>query len=481
MKRLTPELAGQLKDIVGNKGWLDDPQAMAPYLTEWRGLVTGKAPLVLRPGSTQEVADIVKLCAAHRLPIVPQGGNTGMVAGGIPSASGEEILINLGRMNRIRDLDALDYTVTVEAGCVLADLQAAAKAADRLFPLSLGAEGSCEIGGNLSTNAGGVMTLRYGNMRDLVLGLEVVLPDGRIWNGLRKLRKNNTGYDFKHLFIAAEGTLGIITAATLKLFPRPQQVAIALVAVPDPAASVKLLASLRPQTGDTITAFELVPRLALELACKYIPNVVDPFAEIHSWYVLIEVGAGGHGLDIISATENALAEAIEQGLALDAVVAQNVAQGEQFWRMRESLAEVQKEAGGSIRHDISVPVSQVPAFLEEATAAVLRLMPDARPMPFGHVGDGNIHFNIVKPLNQDAKSFQARTREINEVVHDILLARGGSISAEHGIGAVRRDELGRTADPLELELMSVLKSALDPHGLMNPGKLLPARQERGQG
>lgn len=481
MTRLTPELVRQFKDIVGEKGYLDTPPDMAPYLTEWRGLVTGKAPLVLRPASTEEVAAIVKLCAAHHLPIVPQGGNTGMVAGGIPSTHGREILINLGRMNRIRDLDPLDYTVTVEAGCVLADLQAAAKEADRLFPLSLGAEGSCQIGGNLATNAGGVMTLRYGNMRDLVLGLEVVLPDGRIWNGLRKLRKNNTGYDFKHLFIAAEGTLGIITASCLKLFPRPQQVAIALVAVPDPEASVELLARLRPQTGDTITAFELVPRLALELACKYIPNVVDPFAAAHPWYVLIEVGAGGQGLDIISATEHALAEAIEQGVVRDAVVAQNVAQGAQFWRMRESLAEVQKEAGGSIRHDISVPVSQVPAFLEEATAAVLRLMPEARPMPFGHVGDGNIHFNILKPAGLDAASFHARTAEINTAVHDILLARGGSISAEHGIGAVRRDELARTADPLELELMATLKSALDPQGLMNPGKLLPSPSEPGQG
>jgi len=473
MTRLTPEIAAQLKEIVGSKGWLDEAGAMAPYLTEWRGLVTGKAPVVLRPGSTAEVAAIVKICAARGLTIVPQGGNTGMVAGGIPSAEGDQIVINLGRLNRVRDLDTLDYTMTVEAGCVLADIQAAAKAADRLFPLSLGAEGSCQIGGNLATNAGGVMTLRYGNMRDLVLGLEVVLPDGRVWHGLRKLRKNNTGYDIKHLFIAAEGTLGIITAATLKLFPRPQQVAIALVAVPSPAASVELLARLRPQTGDTITAFELVPRFALELACKHVPNVIDPFAAPHPWYVLIEVGAGGQGLDIVNATETALAEAIEQDLVIDAVVAQNVAQGEQFWRMRESLADVQKEEGGSIRHDISVPVSRVPAFLDQATAAVLRLMPDARPMPFGHVGDGNIHFNIVKPVGIDAKTFQARTREINQVVHDILLALGGSISAEHGIGAVRRDELARTADALELELMQTLKSTLDPQGLMNPGKLLP--------
>lgn len=476
MTHFTPALAQQLKDIVGIKGWIDDAPTMAPYLTEWRGLVTGRAAMVLRPGSTDEVAAIVKLCAEHAIAVVPQGGNTGMVAGGIPSAAGEQILINLGRLNRIRELDPLDYTVTVEAGCVLADLQAAAKAVDRLFPLSLGAEGSCQIGGNLATNAGGVMTLRYGNMRDLVLGLEVVLPDGRIWHGLRKLRKNNTGYDIKHLFIAAEGTLGIITAATLKLFPRPQQVAIALAAVPSPQASVQLLAQLRAQTGDTITAFELVPRLALELACRHIPNVIDPFATPHPWYVLIEVGAGGQGINVINATEEALAGAIDQELVIDAVVAQNVAQGEQFWRMRESLAEVQKEEGGSIRHDISVPVSLVPAFLDQATAAVLRLMPDARPMPFGHVGDGNIHFNIVKPLGLDATAFQARTKEINEAVHDILLALGGSISAEHGIGAVRRDELARTADPLELELMSVLKSALDPQGLMNPGKLLPARQ-----
>jgi FAD/FMN-containing dehydrogenase len=470
---LAPHVRAGLKDIVGAKGWIEAPAEMSGYLTDWRGLATGNSPLVLRPAMTAEVAAIVALCRAQAIPLVPQGGNTGMVAGSIPSARGDQVLINLGRLNRIRELDPLDYTVTVEAGCVLADLQAAAKAADRLFPLSLGAEGSCQIGGNLSTNAGGVMTLRYGNMRDLVLGLEVVLPDGRIWNGLRKLRKNNTGYDLKHLFIAAEGTLGIITAASLKLFPRPQQTAVALAAVPSPAASVQLLARLREQTGDTITAFELLPRLALEFACKHIPNVADPFAAAHPWYVLIDVGAGGHGLDLAASLENALASGIEEGLITDAVVAQSMAQSEQFWRMRESLAEVQKAEGGSIRHDISVPVSHVPAFLDQATAAVMHLMPNARPMPFGHVGDGNIHFNIVKPVDMAAAPFQARTKEINQVVHDILLALGGSISAEHGIGAVRRDELARTADPLEMELMASLKATLDPQGLMNPGKLLP--------
>jgi len=472
MTKLTPEISDKLRRIVGAKGWLDDPDIMAPYLTEWRGLITGKAPAVLRPGSTEEVAAVVKICAEHDVPIVPQGGNTGLVGGGVPSTAGDQLLVNLGRMNRIRDIDPLDYTVTVEAGCVLADLQMAAKSENRLFPLSLAAEGSCQIGGNLATNAGGILTVRYGNMRDLVLGLEVVLPDGRIWNGLRKLRKNNTGYDLKHLFIAAEGTLGIITAATLKLFPLPQHVAIAMVAVPSPQASVELLSELRLQTGDAITAFELVPRLALELACRHVPGVADPFTAPHPWYVLMEVGAGGRQGDIGVSMEEALAGAIERGLVLDAVVAQNMAQGQQFWRMRESLAEVQKEEGGSIRHDISVPVSRVPQFLEVATAAVLELMPDARPMPFGHVGDGNIHFNILKPSGLDSKAFQAQTADINELVHDILLSMGGSISAEHGIGAVRREELARTADPLELELMRNIKAVLDPRGLMNPGKLL---------
>jgi FAD/FMN-containing dehydrogenase len=472
MTGLTAEIRDSLRKIVGEKGWIDQPADMAPYLTEWRGLVTGDAPAVLRPDTTDQVGAIVGICARNGIRIVPQGGNTGLVAGAVPSSSGNQIVINLGRLNRIREIDPLDYTVIVEAGCILADLQAAAKAADRLFPLSLGAEGSCQIGGNLATNAGGVMTLRYGNMRDLVLGLEVVLPDGRIWNGLRRLRKNNTGYDLKHLFIAAEGTLGIITAAALKLFPLPQQTAIALVAVPSPEASVALLAALRPRTGDTITAFELVPRLALELACQYVPGVADPFDKPHPWYVLIEIGAGGERGDIRGLAEEALAEAIENGLVLDAVVAQNLAQGQQFWRMRESLADVQKEAGGSIRHDISVPVSRVPRFLEEATAAVLKVMRAARPMPFGHVGDGNIHFNILKPVDMAPEIFQARTAEINEIVHDILLALGGSISAEHGIGAVRRVELERTADPLELDLMRRVKAALDPDGIMNPGKLL---------
>ncbi|MET1026972.1 MAG: FAD-binding oxidoreductase [Dongiaceae bacterium] len=473
MTGLTREISDKLRNIVGVKGWVDDPDVMAPYLTEWRGLTTGKSPVVLRPGSTEEVAAIVKICAEHDLPIVPQGGNTGMVGGGIPSAAGDQILINLGRMSRIRELDPLDYTVTVEAGCVLADLQMAAKVEDRLFPLSLGAEGSCQIGGNLATNAGGILTVRYGNMRDLVLGLEVVLPDGRVWNGLRKLHKNNTGYDLKQLFIAAEGTLGIITAATLKLFPLPQHVAIAMAAVPSPQASVELLSELRSQTGDAITAFELMPRLALELACRHLPGVVDPFAAPHPWYTLIEVGAGGRQSDIGAALEEVLVGAMERELVLDAVVAQNMAQGQQFWHMRESLAEIQKEEGGAIRHDISVPVSRVPQFLEAATAAVLELMPDARPMPFGHVGDGNIHFNILKPAGIDSKTFQAQTADMNEVVHDILLSMGGSISAEHGIGAVRRGELARTADPLELELMRGIKAMLDPRGLMNPGKLLP--------
>jgi FAD/FMN-containing dehydrogenase len=472
MAILTAEIRDGLRKIVGERGWVDRPADMMPYLTEWRGLVTGRAPVVLRPETTAQVSEIVAICARSGIQIVPQGGNTGLVGGAVPSAAGDQVVINLGRLNRIREIDALDYTVVAEAGCILADLQAAAKAADRLFPLSLGAEGSCQIGGNLATNAGGVMTLRYGNMRDLVLGLEVVLPDGRIWNGLRRLRKNNTGYDLKHLFIAAEGTLGIITAAALKLFPLPRQTAIALLAVPSPEASVALLAALRPRTGDTITAFELMPRLALELACQYVPGVNDPFDKPHPWYVLIEIGAGGERDDIRAVAEEALAEAIENGLVLDAVVAQNMAQGQQFWRLRESLAEVQKEAGGSIRHDISVPVSRVPQFLEQATAAVLKVMPAARPMPFGHVGDGNIHFNILKPIEMEPKSFQAHTSEINEIVHDILLAMGGSISAEHGIGAVRRAELERTADPLELELMRRVKTALDPHSIMNPGKLL---------
>ncbi|MDY0884445.1 FAD-binding oxidoreductase [Dongia soli] len=472
MTILTAEIRDRLRDLVGEKGWIDKAADMAPYLTDWRGLATGRAAVVLRPETTAQVGEVVALCSRNGIGIVPQGGNTGLVAGAVPSPAGDQVVINLGRMNRIREIDPLDYTVVVEAGCILADLQTAAKAADRVFPLSLGAEGSCQIGGNLATNAGGVMTLRYGNMRDLVLGLEVVLPDGRIWNGLRRLRKNNTGYDLKHLFIAAEGTLGIITAAVLKLFPLPQQTAIALMAVPSPQASVALLAALRPRTGDAITAFELVPRLALDLAGRYVPDVTDPFDKPHPWYVLIEIDAGGERGDIRQMTEEALAAAIEKGFVLDAVVAQNVAQGQKFWRMRESLAEVQKEAGGSIRHDISVPVSRVPQFLEEATAAVLKAIPDARPFPFGHVGDGNIHFNILKPIGMEPKSFQARTTEINTIVHDILLAMGGSISAEHGIGAVRRAELERTADPLELELMQRVKAALDPDGIMNPGKLL---------
>lgn len=467
-----PELLARLRDAVGPAYCLTEAETMAPHLIDWRRRYHGRARAVVRPASTAEVAAVVRACAEFRVPVVPQGGNTGLVGGSVPDESGQAVVLSLGRLNRIREIDPLNYTITVEAGCVLQTAQAAAAEADRLLPLSLGAEGSCQIGGNLSTNAGGILTLRYGNARDLVLGLEVVLPDGRIWDGLNRLRKDNTGYDLKHLFLGAEGTLGVITAAVLKLFPRPRQVETAFVAVPSPAAALELLARLRGASGDAVTAFELMPRLGIDFALRHVAGTVDPLSEPSPWYVLTELSAGLRSDAFRAMVETTLAEAIEAGLATDATLAASAEQARQLWRLREALVEAQNYEGGSIKHDVSVPVSRVPDFVEQATAAVTALVPGVRPVAFGHVGDGNIHFNLSQPEGADTAAFLARWEEVNRVVHDIARALGGSISAEHGIGRLKRAELKRVKSPVALDLMHRLKAVLDPHNLMNPGKVL---------
>jgi D-lactate dehydrogenase (cytochrome) len=469
-KTRVPETIARLKAALGDKGVITDAQGMAPYLAEQRELYHSQALAVLRPASTQEVSEAVKLCAAARIPIYPQGGNTGLCGGAVSTPDG--VVLSLGRMNRVIEIDPINFTITAEAGCILADIQKAAEKADRLFPLSLGAEGSCQIGGNLSTNAGGIDVLRYGNMRELTLGLEVVMPDGRIWKGLRGLRKNNTGYDLKHLFIGGEGTLGIITAATLKLFPLPREVETAFLGLKRIADVMRLFATARAASGDQLTGFELVPRIGIDNVLKSGVNFHDPLETRHDWYALLEVSSSQQNSGLRGALENLLAEAMESGLVQDGVIAASEAQRNELWRIRAALAEQQGALGGSIKHDVSVPVSKVADFITQANAAVTARLPGIRPYPFGHVGDGNIHYNLSQPEGADKAAYLARWDEFNRIVHDIVVALGGSISAEHGIGLVKLGELEHYAQPLELELMRRIKSAFDPLGIMNPGKLL---------
>lgn len=460
-----------LKAAVGPKGWIADEADKAPYLVDARELYRGRTPLVLRPASTEEVAAVVRICDDAGVGIVPQGGNTGYVGGSVPGEGGGEVLVSLGRMRRVRAIDPLDYTITVEAGCVLAEVQQAAEAAGRLFPLSLAAEGSCQIGGNLSTNAGGTAVLRYGNARDLVLGLEVVLPDGTVWDGLRRLRKDNRGYDLKQLFLGAEGTLGIITAAVLKLFPRPKERCTAFVAVADPSAATRLLARFREASGDAVTSFEYLHRACLDLVLQHLSDSTDPFEQAYEHYVLVELGSGERD-GLRELTEGMLAEALEAGEVLDAVIAASEAQGGRLWALREGIPEAQKLAGASIKHDVSVPVSRVPEFLTRATALAEQAIPGVRVAPFGHLGDGNVHFNLTQPVTAEPAAFLAHGERITYQIHELAAALDGSFSAEHGIGRLKREELRRYKAPVELALMAALKRALDPKGIMNPGKIL---------
>ncbi len=446
-----------------------DPDEIALHLREERGLYHGSALAVVRPGSSEEVAAVVRECAAAGVAIVPQGGNTGLVGGGVPYGG---IVLSLARLNRIREVDAVNATMVVEAGCVLADVQKAADEVGLLFPLSLPSEGSCRIGGNLATNAGGTAVLRYGNARELALGLEVVLADGRIWNGLTALRKDNTGYDLKNLFMGSEGTLGIITAAVLKLFPGIRSRATAFVGLASPGDALKLFERLRAAAGAELTAFEYMPHFALEIVLRHHTAAVKPLAGEHHSYALIELASPQQDADLTSIFEEVIGGAIEDGFVEDATIASSDAQRLALWDLRERLSEVQRFEGGSIKHDVAVPVSRVAEFVERASAACEAEMPGVRVCAFGHFGDGNIHFNLSQPVGMDKGAFLATWETFNRIVHDIVREMHGSISAEHGIGLIKRDELPHYKDPVALDLMVTLKRALDPENILNPGKVL---------
>jgi FAD/FMN-containing dehydrogenase len=465
---LSPELIAKFKTIVGDKYAVTDQADIAPYVTEERNLFHGRTQLVLRPGSTAEVAEICKLASAHRIALVPQGGNTGLVGGQTPHHG--EVVISLRRMDRIREIDPASNTMTCEAGVVLQVAQQRAAEADRLFPLSLGAEGSCTIGGNLSTNAGGTTALAYGVAREMALGLEVVLADGRVLNLLSKLKKDNTGYDLKNLFIGAEGTLGIITAATLKLFPKPRAIETAYVGLKSPALALKLLSLSQNEAAGTLTSFELLSEIAVDFSIRHGIDVRDPLSEKHRWYVLMELSSPRD--DARTTLEAILSKALEEEVIDDAVIAANLSQRLGFWKLRDEMSAAQKPEGGSIKHDISVPVAAVPAFIDEANAAVVKLIAGARPVPFGHLGDGNIHYNVSQPVGAKSADFLARWHDVNVVVFEIVLKMGGSISAEHGIGVLKRDELPEVKDKVAIALMRSVKAMLDPLGIMNPGKVL---------
>jgi FAD/FMN-containing dehydrogenase len=453
----------KLRDIVGAANVLTAPHDTRPYFTDWRRQYSASAECVVRPASTAEVAAVVRLCAQAGAAIVPQGGNTGLCGGSVPTGQGREIVLALGRMNRIRALDRLNDTITVEAGCVLANVQRAADDAARLFPLSLAAEGSCQIGGNLSTNAGGVNVLRYGSAREQVLGLEVVLPDGRVWDGLRGLRKDNTGYDLKQLFLGSEGTLGIITAAVLRLHPKPSASSTAWVALERAQSAIELLAFLHERLGERLSAFELLSRNCVEAVLAFAPATQDPLAAPHPWYVLAELADSGEERVLREQVEKALVDAAERGAIADAALAQSGEQARALWRIRESVPEAQFT---NVKHDISVPVSKVAEFIERADARLAARFPDVRVYAFGHVGDGNVHYNV------GPERLVAERPAVNRIVYDTVAELDGSISAEHGLGQLKREEIRAHKSPLELELMRALKHALDPRGLLNPGKVL---------
>lgn len=460
----------QLCQLVGARHVVQDRAAMAPYLEDWRGRYHGRALAVVRPGTTAEVAAVIRLCARQGLAVVPQGGNTGL-CGGATAADEHAIVLSLMRMRRIRALDVGNDSLTVEAGCTLAQVQEAAAAAGRLFPLALASQGSCTIGGNLSTNAGGVQVLRYGNMRELVLGLEVVLPDGRVWDGLRGLRKDNSGYDLKQLFIGAEGTLGVITAAVLKLYPAVRQRATAWASVPDPAAAVRLLSLLRSQCTTGPSAFEIIGDAAFELVLAHLPDARAPLAGSHRWQVLIELSATNTAQALDSELAQALEQARTEGLITDAVLATSLQQAADLWALREHVSAAQRRHGFSIKHDISLPLSAIATFLEQAEPRLRQRWPDLRIVAFGHIGDGNLHYNLSRPAAHN-DAFIARSTEATRVVHDLVHAQGGSIAAEHGLGQLKRAEIKRYKSAVELDMMRSIKRAFDPAGRMNPGKVL---------
>ena len=458
----------ELKAIVGPRGWTTEAAELEAHLTEWRDELRGETAIMVSPVSTAQVAAVVRSCAAAGIGVVPQGGNTGLCGGAIPDQSGEQVLLSMSRMKTIRHVDAEDFSMVVEAGCILADVQAAAAAVNRLFPLSLAAEGSCQIGGNLSTNAGGINVVRYGTAREQVLGLEVVLADGTVWDGLRSLRKDTAGYDVKQLFLGSEGTLGIITAATLRLFPQPVATVTAFLGLSAASQAVQLLARLRELLADQILAFELISSRALQFVVRHIPDSRSPFNESHAWYVLLKVGSDRCG----SRLETALVKALEDGLADDIVMAKNESEAAALWRLRHAISEAQKYEGASLKHDISVPIGRIDDFLQRARQRIETVMPDARLVAFGHVGDGNLHYNVTQPPGMDSNAFLAAGSALTETIYELVADLGGSISAEHGIGVLKKDALRRYRGGPELTLMRTLKHALDPHNTLNPGKVI---------
>ena len=462
----------QLKAAVGAGSWVDSPEDIGPYLTDFRRLYRGATPLVLMPRNTAEVSAVLTICSRERVAVVPHGGNTSYCGAATPDESGSQVVLSLKRMNKIRHADPVNYSMLVEAGCTLAEAQSAGAAVDRLFPLSLGSEGTAQIGGNLSTNAGGTAVLRYGMMRDLVFGLEVVLADGRVMSGLKSLRKDNTGYDVKSLFIGAEGTLGVITAASLKLFPLPADTATALVGIDSPQHALDLLARLRAAAGDQVTTFEIMPQLAVELTVNHIAGVANPLAQRAPWYLLVELTSPNPRQNLGTLLTDELQEAAAAGVVADALLASSLAQSLAMWKLRESIPEAQRHHGARLKHDISVPVSSIPRFIAAGAAIVHRFIPDGDLVGYGHMGDGNLHFNVSQRPGTDKAAFLARGRELEHAVFDLVDSLGGSISAEHGIGRLKVSEFADRADPVELSVMRDLKRALDPHGILNPGKVL---------
>ncbi|MBL1404367.1 MAG: FAD-binding oxidoreductase [Rhizobiales bacterium] len=475
-KPITADLIEKFIAIVGVKNIAQKEDDIEPYVTETRGIYFGKTLLVLKPANTQEVSQILKLANDNEIGVVPLSGRTGHVGGGVPNADGTEIVISIERMNNIREVDMLGNTMSVDAGVVLQTIQEEADKNDRLFPLSLGAQGSCLIGGNISTNAGGTGVLAYGNTRELVMGLEVVLASGEIWNGLRKLKKDNTGYDLRDLFVGAEGTLGIVTGAVLKLFPKPKGREVAFCGVETPEQALKLLNTAQGIAGKSLTGFEIMPLMGLQFVLRNISESRDPLSSTYPWYVLVEISSGRSAEDANAIFLEIMEAAFEAGELSDAAIAQNEKQQLDFWALREDMSESQKPEGGSIKHDISVPVHLMPNFLKRADEVLKREIPDARICGFGHMGDGNIHYNITQPVSDDIeatkKIFMAQREHINDLIHALVVEMNGSISAEHGIGVMKRDLMARTKQPVELEMMRSIKKALDPKGIMNPGKVL---------
>ena len=461
----------KLKDTLGPKGWIEDKEIIEPYLLEERGLFRGESSLLLKPKNTEEVSKILKLCNEYNIKVVPQGGRTGLCGGTIPSENGQEIILSLERMNKIKDLNEANFTITVEAGCILNNIQNIADEKNFLFPLSLASEGSCTIGGNLSTNAGGINVLRYGMARDLVLGIEVVLANGEIWSNLTSLRKDNRGYDLKQLFIGSEGTLGIITSAVLKLFPAPRNIETALFAIPNTDAAIELLGLARNASADLLNAYELVSRIGMEMVIKHIPGAKEPIKDKYEWYVLIEFSSSSKN-NLRQQMEDLFELALNKKIVLDGVIAESTQQRKDLWVLRDGLNEAQKPEGGSIKHDISVPINNVSKFIDSASKCVKKFIPSSRVVAFGHIGDGNIHFNISQPLKQDKNEFLNKWNDVNKLVFDIVESLNGSFSAEHGIGKLKRKELQTYNPKIEIDLMKSIKSTFDPNNILNPGKVL---------